>query len=504
MLDGSLIPPRYTPRAFTALSTMFTSGSSSASENAADGGEAAKPAATHGFKEALERLRLLKTLDEWQAQDSSVVDDIYVRSIETVEARLRLLAEMSLPIPQKPRRLIRNMQDLLEALARFLLNLKETTSPNDLPLLALWRALHLLSRHLFLSSLTAAPPGTGIWRQLHQVYELVRRQGVAHNVPEGAARSFEDEYFAAVLLGCAQPLSFTGRDVYFLDKCTERFCGQVDTNIETLPENPGVFWIDPESDAPAMPYSRKPPPPGILVLGFSCQRLASLLEKLLVSLETGTPPKWARLPSFAATPAGLGVLNRLIRFWGHPGARRFPRRNQNHRGELCVGFRDLCRLYKREPVKTTTWMITNESPEGYGVMHLSGKPRAIRVGDIVALRTEGGDNWQICIIRWALSENQEHIELGLQILASQAYAADIALPSETEVRHQPTLVLPIIPMLRQSEALVVPAGTLTEHSKNLVLVIERENVEIREVSGVRCDERNGLIELYGMTSRWTE
>ncbi|MDR2787750.1 MAG: hypothetical protein LBD06_05205 [Candidatus Accumulibacter sp.] len=506
---------------------MSTPDSSVDFENTADGGSSHLPAGSRpdrakkptpqamarGFEDTLKRLRLLKNLSKQYAQNSSVLDDLYARSIETVEARLRLLAEMSLPISQKPRQIIRNMQDLLDALARLLLNSEaekdETDSqvPADgLSPLALWRVLRLLSRHLFISSLTASPPGAGVWRQLHQVYDIVRRQGVAQIVPEGATRSLRDEYFAAVLLGCAQPTSFTGRDVYFLDKYLERFCGRVDTNVDAPSGSQVVFWIDPGSDVPAAPYSRKPPTREVPVLNFSCHRLASLLESQLLALETGTPPKWLNLPSFAATPAGLGVLSRLIHLWGNPGTRRFHRRSQNYRGELCLGFDNLRRLYKKEQksVEISAWMITNESPDGYAVMHLSGKTQAITVGNIAALRTENGENWQLCIIRWALSENQEHIELGLQILASRAYAADIALPSQTEAdtRYRPTLVLPITPKLRQSEALIVPTGTLSGHSKNLVLIIERNNVEIREIGSVRCDERNGLIELYGITSVW--
>jgi hypothetical protein len=34
-----------------------------------------------------------------------------------------------------------------------------------------------------------------------------------------------------------------------------------------------------------------------------------------------------------------------------------------------------------------------------------------------------------------------------------------------------------------------------------VLIIERENVEIREIDSIRCDERNSLIELYEITSK---
>jgi hypothetical protein len=459
---------------------------------------------------------LLKNISARHEKNSTIIDNLYVRSIETVEVRLRSLPKMSLPIPQKPRQVIHNMQDLLEALANFLLKPEAakdsaTPAPDDISPLALWRALRLLSRHLFISNLTAAPSGTGIWKQLHQTYKLAARQGVTYAVPEKATRSIKDEYFAAILLGCAQPTSFSGRDVFFLDKYLERFSEHVDTNVDNPLGNPGAFWINLESDAPATPYSRKPPLPGTPILSFSCHRLVALLENQLTALETGTPSKWINLPSFASTVLGNSILNRLVRLWGNPGTRRFPRRSQNYRGELCLGFDNLCRLYKKvpQPVETSVWMVTNESPDGYAVMHLSGKMQAITVGDIAALRTEIGDDWQLCIIRWALSGNQEHIELGLQILASRAYTADIALPTQTEeetgtarTSYRPTLILPVTPMLRKNEALVVPTGTLAGHSKNLVLVIERDNVEIREIKSIQCDERNGLIELYGITASW--
>jgi hypothetical protein len=456
-----------------------------------------------GFDDAIRHLRILKNLSLRQIQSSAILDNFYVRSIETVEARLPLLSEMSLPIPRKPRRIIRNMQDLLELLAKLLLTPPEDDAATEgIAPLALWRALHLLSRHLLIGSLTAAPPAAGIWKELHEAYRLAGRMGIARTVPEGATRSLRSEYYAAILLGCAQPTSFTGRDVYYLDTYLERFSDRVDTDVDASGSGSVTFWINPESDTPATPYSRKHPNPETPVVDFSCHRLAALLESQLSSLEAGMPPRQMGLSSFAATAGGIGVMTRLIRLWGNPGKRRFPRRSQNYRSELCLGFDSLCHLYKPEsqPVTTSAWMVTNESPDGYAVMYLSGKTRAIRVGDVAALRTKNGDSWQLCIIRWALSENQEHMELGLQILAHRAYTANVALPARKEAKTicRPALVLPAAPMFRKNEALIVHSGALEGHSKNLVLVIERNNVEIREIDGIRCDERNGLVELYGM------
>lgn len=471
-----------------------------------------------GIDDVLEHLRILKTLNIQLEKKTPILNNFYKLIIGTVDARLRSLSTMPLPIPSKPRQVIRNMQEALEILAGILLiplaEKSNDVAPGDTPPvsvdslspLALWRALHLLSRHLLISSLTAASPGVGIWKQLHHAYSLAFQQGVTHVIPEGAACSLEEEYFAAILLGCAQPTSFTGREVIFLDTYLGYFSKQVDVNQRDPEENPAMFWINPESDVSAMPYSRKPPAPDTPVHNFSCYRLAALLESQLAALKSGTPPEQINLPSFAAKPAGLGVLTRLLHLWGSPGKRRFPRRIQNHRCKLCFGFSNLCRLYKveQQAVETSVWMVTNESPDGYTVMHISGKTRAITVGDIAALRTETGDRWQLCIIRWALSENREHIELGLQTLSSHAYTAEIALPEKTadDTCYRPALVLPATnSSLRPNEVLVVPSGVLGGGPKNLVLVIERDNVKIREISTIQCDERNGLVEMYGIVPK---
>ena len=211
-------------------------------------------------------------------------------------------------------------------------------------------------------------------------------------------------------------------------------------------------------------------------------------------------PSQIGLPEFAGTPPGRGVMRRLISHWGDPGKRRFPRRRQNYRAALCTGLGNLWQMFHAKeslPVDTSSWMIINESPDGYAVMHVSGKTGPITVGDVTAIRTETGDNWQICLVRWALSENQEHFELGLQIIATRAIPAILAAPA-TASTPEPlsVLVLPEIPALRAAEMLVVPTGTLDNQTRNLILMLEKENLEIREVRSTGLNEQNGQIEVF--------
>ena len=439
------------------------------------------------------------------AQGLSIYDRLYDRSISTIERLIPGLVEAPVPAPGKTRQTIRFMQDVLSSLADHLLGLHDKCNrPGQgesrmAPDLVLWRVLHALSRHLLIGNLTASPPGPGIWRKLHRTYDLARELGVTRKISGGTARTLQDEYYAAVLLGCAQPASFTAREIVFLDTYLERFSSQIDSNRDKPERSAEMFWIDPTRDAPATPCSRKPPPQETPVRYFSCGRLIDLLAKQLEVLDSGTGAKDLALPDFATTPAGRGVLRRLISHWGDPGKRRFPRRRQNYRAQLCAGLNNVFQLFQRVPVQAeaSNWMIVNESPDGYAVMHVSGKTGPITVGDVVALKTETAKNWQLCIIRWVLSENQEHLEVGLQILSARAVAAHLALPSGTDGNTcQQVLVLPETPALRPEESLVVPSGMLAGHSKNLVLVIEKDNIEVREINTGQRGEQNGLIEIY--------
>ena len=438
-----------------------------------------------------------------------ILDKFYIRSFILQRILLTQLAEAPLPLIGKLRQAQRNAQELLKLLADSLLDLEDSfgKSTNDTRNagkdLLLWRALHLISRHLLISSLTASPPGAGIWRQLHQVFRTVQELGITESVPEGEELSLSGIYFAAILLGCAQPASFSGNEISFLATYLEQYSRQMDWH-EDPPEERASFWIDPQHDTPATSMQRRLPPPDSRVRHFSCRRLSTLLERQIAQLEAGIPPESIQLPPYAASPAGKSVLRRLMSYWRDPPQRRFPRRKQNYRGRLCTGLDNISRLLQGESGLAATssdWMITNESPDGYSVMHIAGKTGTVAVGDIAALLTETGNDWQLCIVRWVLSGNPEHLEIGLQILSAHALAALLCVPRCTPGKSKcvAAIMLPATPPLRLEETLIIPSGTLSAEDDSLVLVIEKDNIEVREISTVQHAEQNSRIEIIAIT-----
>ena len=442
------------------------------------------------------------------AQRARALDGLYARSSAVVEKVLPLLADLNLPVPAKTRRITRSLVDLLQMLADDTLATVQGESDRPdptsrpAPELALWRSLNALAEQLMIAHLIASPARTSAWQQLHQTYAAARSRQLHTVVPKGQSHSLQHTYHAAILLGCAQPASLTAREVLFLASYFERFVGQMEPISAAAAITPGTFWIDPQRDVPAVSCSRKLAPPAVALDGFSCVRFTLLLKTQIAKLEAGAPPQAIGLPDFAGTPAGLGVLRRLANRWSDSGKRRFQRRRQNHRTVLSIGIDGLWQLCQKGEVADvgmSIWMITNESPDGYAVMHVSGKIGTLSVGDIAAVRTGSDQNWQICMVRWAVSENPEHLELGLQILAPTAVPAILAQPSDTQgTEHLRVLILPEIPMLRANQLLVVASGALPKQRKKLILVIEKGNLVVREVRSTRIDEQTGSVDILSI------
>ncbi len=469
----------------------------------------AKPQAARASDELLpllEHFRTLRAPGGNGGQRAEVLDRLCRRSGPVVAQLIAALENVALPVPRKTRETVHRLQELLESLIE---NLRVT--PGDAPenalsgeaqKLAAWRTANALAQHLSISHLAASPTGAGIWRQLHRTYSAAQRLQAAHYSPDGEQDSVQDIYQSALLLGCAQPDSFTAREIGFIAAYLQRFAHCVEPPGKIVPDNAAGFWIDLLRDSPALPCTRKPAPQEASIRYFTCAPLAGLLNRQIDELNSGSTPQQANLPDFAGTPAGRGVLTRLAGYWGNPGKRRFPHRKRNLRAEVCAGLHRIWLLFQLEETakpEVSTWMITNQSPDGYAIMHVGGRTGTLAVGDITAIRSESENGWQICLVRWALSENPEHLEMGLQILAPNAVPAIVTLPVEHDISERlPVLLLPKIPALRPTETLVTTSGALNNRGPKHVLIVDRENIKVREVRTTCVEEQTSSVEVFAI------
>ena len=475
-------------------------------------------ALTHGrnstddASELFKQLMALREAAIPSAQRSKFLDLLYNKAKKTIDFELRNLRETSLPAPRKIRVRSKSLLAALEILTQEYFNtLAELFDPNatpasGMPHTPLHRAMETIAWQIRINHLLASPPGIGLWQQLHMALRTARRLGI-ENIPNSKYNtSIKSVYTNTLLAAIAQPASFSSAELEFINDYINTL--NINLNFGPTPtlDQSGIFWIDLDKDIPAHALIRRTPAADVDILYFSCEEISKTVLHHHTELEKGTPASALNLPAFADTHAGKGVLFRLSTLWGEPSKRKFPRRRQSYRANLCTGLDRLWRLIKSKDSAEdcSEWMVTNESPDGYALMHISGRTDDLRVGDIIALQStetasETANHWHICIIRWAISENPEHIELGLELISAQATAVEVIPPGKKPLTRIGALMLPQTLPIRSSEALVVPSGIFQGNTSQILVMIEKDNFEIRQVSATHLDEQTSKIEIFSVS-----
>lgn len=462
-------------------------------------------------EELLKHIFFLREATLPSAQRTQLLDLLGAYTERVIRQELQSIREISLPVSRKTRLRMKLVLELLEALAQDYLNalpaLLDPVADTSIPQTALRRTIMLIAWQIRLHHLIAAPPRQGLWRQLHNCFRAARSAGLTQQPGPRNTPSIERLYLNALLTGVAQPASFSANELEFINTLMEHASGEIGLS-ESLPESAkSTFWIDLDRDFPAHALVRRAPGSDLAPLYFSCAGLVDHLAGLRRSLASGTPPEALSLPEFAGTRLGQGVLSRLEALWGEPAKRRFPRRRQSHRVRLYTGLDTVHKLLANDETgnRCSEWMVTNESPDGFALMHMTGDTMQLRVGDIAAMQPDhdqSGRNagWLICMIRWAISENPEHIEIGLQVLAPGALAAHVAQPANPQLGKLAALILPETPPLRTTQSLVVPPGLFTGKTRKIVALVEQHNLLVREIRTTQLDEQTSSLEIFSVQS----
>ncbi len=328
-------------------------------------------------------------------------------------------------------------------------------------LLPVVRAMQLLAERLRLGYRMYATNPKSVWLELHELYQFALRRGLASRALEAGGKTPLAIYRDALLLAFADPLKLMQGDLDRVLAWLERF-GQLATlgPAGQQKTGQGLFLVKPQRDVPGYALAKRHHPlPQAHDLLLTTLPLAETLLDQLARLSAGAAPASLGLPEQAADPAFVDLMGRLVKHWGAVPNRRFTRLRTHARVEICVGIRGIWEfLNSRGTVRAGLgeWMVTNESPRGFALMHVKGPIESIRVGEVLGLRTRDSQTCHICVVRWVVSDNPEHLELGLEELAPTARAVSIRKTRDGIQEAQQVLLLPEVPALNQAPAILAP------------------------------------------------
>lgn len=440
-----------------------------------------------------------------------ILDLFYDRAHRLSRTMKAALADAALPIDRNLRQFAATLIDVHGRIAagyeRVLRDGGSALAHNKRrnPAIVAARALSCIGEQFAASCMVAAPAPAETWRRAHQLAAFARD----HFEPEatvipGLKVNAERIYKAMLALSAAQPEGFSPGEIALAGDYLAQFSAAVE-----LPAPPGDtdaadFWIDISRDGGPLPPGRRVPAQHGDLLRCSFRRLARLLGEQIAALEAGMPAGNLRLPESAAGLAGRAALKRLQAYWQSPPQRKHGRRHNNYRAHLCIGLTDLWQLLDHgdapaelhpDAPHSTEWMVLNEGPGGLAVMHVAGDVEGLLPGSPVALRRSEEQPWSICVVRWVKSENPEHIELGLELVAPAARSVQLLFRNgDPGQRPTPGLLLPAIPALREHAAVMAPSGVYS--ARRFFIVSGDKQTRVMQGRLLSLDVQTAAVELF--------
>ncbi|MDP2795060.1 MAG: hypothetical protein Q8O25_13465 [Sulfurisoma sp.] len=330
------------------------------------------------------------------------------------------------------------------------------------------RATQTLSRRQLVDFRAHASPSAASWKLLHETYRLALGHGLTAADNDGDGTSITREYIAALLFALAEPGRLPreqlGRIHAFIAGLAN--LARLDAVGAASDEAACRFLVasdpgHPAQSMPRLPEGKTPPPQG---LALDCTDIVAEIDRMIAA--------------GAAEPLPLETLRLLRDAWSAAATspRRFSRMQFKPRVDMIAGLPAILRLLagkslgrrqsdssRREEEESGEWLVINESPDGFGIRNLGGEAPPLAIGDLVVLRPREHGKIHICLVRRGNQGTREPLELGVQLLSSNACV--IPLPSEDILAMgQQGILLPQLPAFGNAAGLITAAGALTPRS----------------------------------------
>lgn len=435
--------------------------------------------------------------------------ELYLTTITSLFPSIEeLFSGVPLPLPEKNRQAANLARELFVELAYgYKIILLEhmgkriTFGTNkNLPLL-IERALSALSKILVTCYQTYAPTPAGIWSEMHQLFRYAVTQTIQDEPIEGDVGTPPSNinlvYKQALLLALADPYRLMQGEVAKTMDYLKRFGNQAQLLPLSETSNPaGFFLVQLESDKPPRAVAQNVTVTDTRTdILLNTLDLARLLHHQTTRLEAGESYKTLNLPASSKDPAYIDLMRRLIRHWGIAPKRHFNRVKQDAGTlEICAGIRaihyflngdkpakqsvtsentdteitvmlssSLIDQSSQQTYNSTQWSVINESAGGFALSKVSNSAVQIRVGEIIGIKPKKHTDWNIGVVRWVQSDNPQHLELGVQMLAPSSTPVSIK-PSIAGESENPrlALLLPALPIIKQPVTILAPRGSYHE------------------------------------------
>ncbi len=279
------------------------------------------------------------------------------------------------------------------------------------------------------------PMRADVWQQLGRAYLVAEGGGFADRAMKRYPHASETtsasrEYLKVLVFHSASMDSLLPLEI----ELGERLIGHFLPNfvfsargIET-----SVYWVDPATDQPPVRLARMPRQSPTLRF-FQPGSARGEVDNLLHELERGAEvPADLDLGGQFAPRTLLPVLRHLAQYWDAvPPQRRHQRHHVKHRMGVLHGLVNAFVVFSSEfgtrppglPIES--WVVENVSRGGFGALVPDQRADWLKIGALIALQPDGGDNWLLGIVRRYRRHSESEARVGIESLALRVLSVEL-------------------------------------------------------------------------------
>ena len=279
------------------------------------------------------------------------------------------------------------------------------------------------------------PTPGDIWRRLGHVLLLAENAGVAGKaVSMGAATAFSSpvhEYQKVMIFQAASMDSLLPFEIELAERLIAHFLPYFVFTVEATHDS--VYWVDLKGAQPPLRMARMPlqgePTQRFFKPGSAHEGICALLTTLE---RGGELPAEVKLGEPYHARALIPVLRHLAAYLAPvPPQRRHDRYHVKHRMDVLNGLVNAFVAFSGEfggrpaglPVES--WVVENVSRGGFGGRVSNIPADWLRVGALLAVQPEGGENWLLGVVRRYHRETESEGRVGIETLARNVTAIEL-------------------------------------------------------------------------------
>ena len=355
------------------------------------------------------------------------------------------------------------------------------------------RALRALAQQIKWQHMRYGPVDPSVWGVFNRIYGVCEARGIAEGKlalypVAGTETSPRQEFLRAAMFSASSPDSLLAAEIDYAERTIAELAPHF--LVAGAPAPGLLYWID--LNAAMAPLRIVKPPaavPGLRCFGpgNAMTSLQALIQKSEALREL--PPSGVMQDPEAA----LEVLKHLAMLWSpEPPERRHARHNVKSRLTIAHGFAGTMEAVDGASgsldfnQKTAeSWVVENVSAGGFGAIVPQAKGDWLRVGTLLAMQPDGGNNWIVGAIRRVSRTNANEARVGIETISRAPRVANFRIKGLGE---ETALLLPSA-VLGSGEVSVAMRAGIYPPSTNLEAVIDgKERVYMPQGSTERAED----------------